>query len=255
MIPYNYQQPTVSGQTLADEIAPPRDRTADTAPHEDVEQQKQQQQDGTQNTTRGHENRQYGKNKKKKGGIIAKAVRVYKLLTDKDFRWRSSMRITVLWAITLIIVGIVFVCLSATGVYPESVTIQKELDVYAENIVKYTLYIVAGILTLLGAYLASRKIISEDESSSQTLNLVIPQLLLLVSVLIALATIGMTIQIMVDVNNAYTLAWWSWLIMAIIILQRLFFSCACSAALWTLFDAAHSEECRKVYNNHDTVTL
>ena len=159
------------------------------------------------------------------------------------------MRITVLWAITLIIVGIVFVCLSATGVYPESITIQKELDVYAENIVKYTLYIVAGLLTLLGAYLASRKIMSEDEPSSKSLNLVIPQILLLVSVLIALATIGMTIQIMVDVNNAYTLAWWSWLIMAIIILQRLFFSCACSAALWTLFDAAHSEECRKVYNH------
>lgn len=234
---------------MADEIAPPRDRTADTAPHKDVEkQQQQEQQDGTGNTTRANENREYQK-KTKKGGIFAKPVRVYKLLTNKDFRWKSSMRITVLWAITLIIVGIVFVCLSATGVYPESITIQKELDVYAENIVKYTLYIVAGLLTLLGAYLASRKIMSEDEPSSKSLNLVIPQILLLVSVLIALATIGMTIQIMVDVNNAYTLAWWSWLIMAIIILQRLFFSCACSAALWTLFDAAHSEECRKVYNH------
>jgi hypothetical protein len=154
------------------------------------------------------------------------------------------MRITVLWAITLIIVGIVFVCLSATGVYPESTPIQKELDVYAENIVKYSLYILAGLMTLLAAYLATREILLQKSSKGAAPSLIIPKLLMLVSILIALATIGMTIQIMVDVNNSYTLAWWSWLI-----LQRLFFSCACSAALWTLFDATRCSECREVYNH------
>lgn len=190
--------------------------------------------------------------RKKKGGILAKPIRVYKLLTDADFRWRSSMRITVFWAITLIIIGIVFVCLSSTGVYPESVSIQKELGLYVENIVKYSLYIVAGILTLGGAHLASRKILNRRDDittgNSTSLNLLVPQCLLVISVLIALATIGMTIQIQVEVNNSYTLAWWSWLIMALIILQRVFFACACSAAVWTLIDATHIDECRNMYN-------
>lgn len=151
----------------------------------------------------------------------------------------------------MIIVGIIFVCLSATGVYPESIVIQKELNVYVENIVKYSLYIVAGILTLIAAYMANAEILKNRQNidEQRSLHLLMPKMLLLVSVLIALATIGMTIQVQVDVNNAYTLAWWSWLIMVIIILQRIFFSCACTAALWTLIDAETKKECRDLYNS------
>jgi hypothetical protein len=224
---------------VADAIAPTQDGTA---PREDIEQQDRHDDSDI-------DDKRSRRRKKERGGILAKPVRVYKMLTDQDFRWKSSMRITVMWAITLIIVGIVFVCLSATGVYPESISIQKELDVYAENIVKYSLYILAGLMTLLGAFLASKEILRKVKNSDDVSpSLAIPKLLLLVSILIALATIGMTIQIMVDVNNSYSLAWWSWLIMVIIILQRLFFSCACSAALWTLFDATRLPECREVYN-------
>jgi hypothetical protein len=177
--------------------------------------------------------------------IFLKPLRVYKLFADTDFRWRFSLHLSVVWGISTIIVGIIFVCLAATGVYPESVEIQKELGVFAENLIKYSLYILAGALGLLGAFSARRKLVS-SKGSIENVNLVIPQIMLITAVLTALATVAMSIQIMVEINNAYPVDGWSWFILVIFVLQRLFLAAACISATWTLMDASTNLECREI---------
>lgn len=223
---------TKDHQVLDDGLNPNHDpESGRQSTRQDTKQQQPRQQRATNNAA---------------GKLGSKPVRVYKLLTDAQFRWRHSIRSSVLWSVSMIIVGIVFLCLSATGVYPDSVDVQKEIGVFAEDIVKYTLYIVAGILAIIAAFIVSRT----EYSTMSTPKLLIPKLLLITSTAIALATIGMSIQILVDVNNAYQVAWWSWLILAIIILQRLFFSCACGAAVWTLMDVSKFEECKTIVLSH-----
>jgi hypothetical protein len=242
-------------QTLVDSIAPEKEVT-DTA---DVATQKHQVVDdrvhssydpesGRESTPQDTKQPRQQRAPKNPAGKLDKPIRVYKLLTDTQFRWRHSIRSSVLWSISMIIVGIVFLCLSATGVYPDSIDVQKEIGVYAEDIVKYTLYIVAGILAILAAFIVNRT----EESTNSPPKLLIPKLLLITSTAMALATIGMSIQILVDVNNASggQVAWWSWLILALIILQRLFFSCACGAAVWTLMDVSKFEECKSIVLSH-----
>jgi hypothetical protein len=248
-------------QTFVDAIAPEKE-VVDTA---DVATQKHQVVDdrlhpnhdpesGRESTPQDTKQRQPRQQRARNdpggkiGSKLGKPIRVYKLLTDAQFRWRHSIRSSVLWSISMIIVGIVFLCLSATGVYPDSIDVQKEIGVYAEDIVKYTLYIVAGILAILAAFIVNRT----EESTYSPPKLLIPKLLLITSTAMALATIGMSIQILVDVNNASggQVAWWSWLILALIILQRLFFSCACGAAVWTLMDVSKFEECKSIVLSH-----
>lgn len=179
--------------------------------------------------------------------IFLKPLRVYKLFADTDFRWRFSLHLSVVWGISTIIVGIIFICLAATGVYPESVAIQKELGVFVEDLVKYALYIVAGILALLGAFVARQKILSSKaKSPCEDVNLIIPQVILITGVLAALATVAMSIQILVEINNQYPVDGWSWFILVIFVLQRLFLSAACTSATWTLIDASRNRECRDI---------
>ena len=177
--------------------------------------------------------------------IFLKPLRVYKLFADTDFRWRFSLHLSVVWGISTIIVGIVFICLAATGVYPESVEIQKELGVFAENLIKYALYILAGTLGLVGAF-AARKILVSSKGSSEKVQLTIPQVMLITAVLTALATVAMSIQILVEINNTYPVDGWSWFILVIFVLQRLFLAAACTSATWTLIDASTNRECRDI---------
>lgn len=160
----------------------------------------------------------------------------YKMLADEQWRWRYSLRSTVRWAITMVIVGIIFVCLTATGTYPTSVANQKYLNVFAEGLTKYSLYIFAGLIAIVGVGY-SRRLLAKNVGT------VIPQAILLLAALIAVATIGMSIQILVDVNNAESVAWWEWLILVLIILQRILFTVATSCAIWTLRVAEKNPEC------------
>lgn len=179
--------------------------------------------------------------------IFLKPLRVYKLFADTDFRWRFSLHLSVLWGISTIIVGIIFVCLSATGVYPESVAIQKELGVFVEDLIKYSLYIVAGILALVGAFVARKKLLSSKSTPPyEKIDLVVPQIILVAAVLTALATVAMSIQILVEINNSYPVDGWSWFILVIFVLQRLFLAAACISATWTLNDASNKGECRDI---------
>jgi len=206
----------------------------------DPERQEQQQGDNTNATA--YTGDREARREKKKQGRSAKFVLVFGLLTDKDFRWRYSFRSLVRWAITMIIVGIVFLCLTATGVYPASVSDQKYLNLFGEGLAKYSMYIVAGILAIIAIPLARRQIGSKT-------SMWLPMSMVILAMLMALATIGMSIQILVDLNNQESVQWWSWLILALIIIQRLCFSIACGASLATMVDVSRDDpECLAVFS-------
>jgi len=219
----------------------PNSNTPPVAPT-DPEKQQQGPYDATNSVPPTTYNDREARRERKRQRRQSRFILILGLLTDEDFRWRYSFRSMVRWAITMIIVGIVFVCLTATGVYPASVADQKYLNLFGEGLAKYSMYIVAGILAIIAVPIARKQIVSKT-------SLWLPMSMVLLAMLIAIATIGMSIQILVDLNNEASVEWWSWLILALIIVQRLCFSVACGASLATMVDASrHNPECLSVFS-------
>ena len=122
-------------------------------------------------------------------GVKGKAVLAFSMLFDAKQRHLYAMSSTTRWAVTLIIVGIIFLSLCLAGQYPTSIAGQKALGIYAVDVTKYALYIVAGVMGVAGTTLSLRALRSNSSTT-------VPLLLLLISALIAVATIGMTIFVM-----------------------------------------------------------
>jgi cytochrome bd-type quinol oxidase subunit 2 len=118
--------------------------------------------------------------------------------------------------------------LCTAGDYPTTVANQKELDVYTINIVKYGLYILAGIFGVVACTTARRALRAHKSA-------IIQIVILYLCMLTSLTTIALTIYSAVQTRDYNE--WWSYLISVFIILQRLFFIAALSSAARSLRDA------------------
>lgn len=88
----------------------------------------------------------------------------------------------------------------------------KAANEFAEYVTKYSLYIVAGIIAIASVWLARRQLLAFKDGDRGLL----PQSTLVLATLIAVATIAMSIQLNVEAVENYSIAWWSWLILAFV---------------------------------------
>ena len=162
-------------------------------------------------------------------GMGGKINLILAMTRDSEQREVHALKATVIWGLSLFIIGIIFIGLSASGTFPPigGIANMKYVGVYYEYIIKYALYAFAGLLGMGAAILANRSI-NVGKST------VWYEIIILIALLIALATIGMSIHLDVKSNDFETSPWWCWLILVVIIIQRLIFALACGMSIYTL---------------------
>lgn len=208
----------------------------------DVEAQGDQSQPTTKTKTkakgrRGRRNRRRDDSDSDSDAGVKKEAKhklVFGMLTDRHTRHTRAMSATTGWAVSLVIVGIIFLILVILGDYPTTVENQKYLNIYETNLAKYSIYIAAGLLAIVGTTSSLRAVRTGGSTS-------FGNVLLIVSIVGALATIGIT-GYTISKGPDYGAEWWSYLISAFIILQRILFAIAASCAVATLNDAAEDPE-------------
>ncbi|GAX75829.1 hypothetical protein CEUSTIGMA_g3272.t1 [Chlamydomonas eustigma] len=141
---------------------------------------------------------------------------------DSNIQGSRSLRILNRVAITLAIAGIILLALGASGKYPNSIDLQKLLGTYTISNVKYGLYTLAGLLGILGGLLGNR-VLQSGDPASLVLHIVA---IIMLSAIVALVSVALTCwEIAIVAHEPQT--WFSWLIVALTIIQRLVYTAAC----------------------------
>ncbi|KAI3434715.1 hypothetical protein D9Q98_002776 [Chlorella vulgaris] len=166
---------------------------------------------------------------KRRGG--AKYKTAFQMVRDPNVRRSRSLNLTHALAYTLIIVGAIFLGLTLGGDYPAPKATLQAAGVYTEYWVKYALYLAGGIGGVAAVLLANRALAAGRST-------VLAQIVLLLTVLDVLATIGLTIYLM-TLDLGYD--WWTILLNVLMLIQRTLYFAVASMALWTLREA-HSDE-------------
>ncbi|KAL4856018.1 hypothetical protein ACK3TF_003458 [Chlorella vulgaris] len=155
----------------------------------------------------------------------------FQMVRDPNVRRSRSLNLTHALAYTLIIVGAIFLGLTLGGDYPAPKATLQAAGVYTEYWVKYALYLAGGIGGVAAVLLANRALAAGRST-------VLAQIVLLLTVLDVLATIGLTIYLM-TLDLGYD--WWTILLNVLMLIQRTLYFAVASMALWTLREA-HSDE-------------
>ena len=156
------------------------------------------------------------------------------MITDPEVRNTSSLPATATWAVVLTILGLIFLPLCATGVYPTSVATQKEYNFYSIDIANYSLYVLAGLSAFIGVAWGRRTVRARQPTGK-------PRALLVLAVLAALSSLGLSFYVIYGISQLDT-KWYTYLIDILIILQRCLFLVAAGAAVVALAAADKSEE-------------
>ncbi|GAB4816418.1 hypothetical protein N2152v2_003464 [Parachlorella kessleri] len=133
--------------------------------------------------------------------------------------------------------SIIFIILCGTGVFPASVDEMKAADIYVPYMVKYGLYILAGLVVPLGVFMVYGAF---NRGSSPALG----TLVLWFGASVTLGTIGLTIYLFTK-DADIDADWWSYLIQALILVQRIALLLAIIAALVAVHEAQGDEAARQ----------
>lgn len=163
----------------------------------------------------------------KKRGRGGKFKAAFAMTRDANVRRARSLNLTHGLAYSLVIVGAIFLGLTLGGDYPAPKAEMEEAGVWVDYVVKYALYMGAGVLGVAAVLLANRALAAGRGTA-------LPQAVLLVTVLSVLATIGLTIYLL-TINLGYS--WWDYLLNVLMLIQRLLFFVVGSMALYTLWEA------------------
>jgi len=172
-------------------------------------------------------------------GVRGKGQLVYSMLLNPTARHAHALGATITWAVTLFIIGVIFLPLQLTGNFPDSVSIQKEVGIYSIYAAKYCLYIVAALMGLLGAIVARRALRSSSSPNAFAISL------FYLTILTLLATLGLT-GYLIYKDSQLSAAWWQYLIEALIIVERLLYLLAIVSVLIGLNEAARDKEVAQV---------
>ena len=171
-------------------------------------------------------------------GIKGKGLLAFGMITNRQTRLQRALPATTGWAVSLVIVGIIFLILVLVGSYPTTVANQKALNFYYTNIAKYAIYIASGVVAVIGTIVSLRAVRSNRPTG-------FGKNLLILAVLGALATIGLT-GYTISKGPEYNEAWWGYLIAAFIIIQRLIFAVAAGCAVSALNEADKDPEAARI---------
>lgn len=154
-------------------------------------------------------------------GLFSKLIHAMSTSCNAPLRRAISVKVLFRISFSVFLAGVILVGLAGGGVFPATVAEQKALGVFNVTIVKYVLYTVAGILGMY-AVKTGRGAMKRREAA---LSLDVALVGILVSVLIVLATMGMTAWLTYKTvhNPYYTTHWWEYLIIAIVFVQRLIY--------------------------------
>ncbi|EFN57075.1 expressed protein [Chlorella variabilis] len=161
----------------------------------------------------------------KKRGRGGKFKAAFAMTRDANVRRARSLNLTHGLAYSLVIA--IFLGLTLGGDYPAPKAEMEEAGVWVDYVVKYALYMGAGVLGVAAVLLANRALAAGRGTA-------LPQAVLLVTVLSVLATIGLTIYLL-TINLGYS--WWDYLLNVLMLIQRLLFFVVGSMALYTLWEA------------------
>ncbi|KAI7835536.1 hypothetical protein COHA_010564 [Chlorella ohadii] len=136
-------------------------------------------------------------------------------------------------AFSLIIVGAIFLGLSASGNFMGSVEEMKYVGTYAPAVAKYSVYIFAGISGVVGALLTRR-------ACTRRTSFRLPACVLAVAAAAVLASLGLGFY-QLDKSVELHSPWWSYLLSALMIVQRCLYLVMLGYLLYTMKEGSKDE--------------